>query len=1335
LFFPDDTITMQDAVTMLMRALGYTSANGRNMAYPTGYLADANGLRVRLIGSHVETEDFDLLANGVAPTDTITRNDMGMLLYNFLLSERYGIDIARNPISGLQETQIIYTQVLRTFGIERIVGYVTGVRNYAINLNVIADRDGTLVGFEGNAFGQRDSNNIEISSLQLARPITTTKAALGLEEYNSYEGALEILGKKVDVFRHVNPNDRRPLPATLVVGKKHDAAVAANRAVFNSDRDRVEALTLGAAGTETKDFNQRNGFYRKDLSLISNFYRLETTGIITGGYTLEMSKLLADIESGDVTKPADPPASFTPEQRAAREALIEEFEEDKKAAEEARTAAEASEFLLGRLIVGQSANIINYNLTFVDNGFGLDGKEEFFYIFQPYEIGYVTTMNANGQFRMAGPTPSGDGSWMGNQDDGRPFDPVSRLTGWELRGVNGAAAITPVQGSAYMYTRSGTERRDITIYRTLDILRGGNETGVLFNGREQHLMRFEGTGLPVTFARANRDRAMLAWEAALPTSELGARYRVFGDAGENEVGYFARRIVDGPDAVAEARYTRFGVVLPPSGTFSELTLHGRQVLRHTVMNASTGVTETLFLAAPGDRTAAVKFEPGSIIAMRGRNDNQIFEATAIYTNYTGLNGGIGATSGAIGTGTTVIQPAAGLQTGNWGAIEDPEAGTNTQERVVSAISANAYNDAPFNAAAINNPLGNEVFNNTHTRITLGNPPLRYTASNGAAFALSDSTRYVVIGHDGTSPGLGSVVAGRVNSVDAVSRALGTAGVWNIITVGTGSSANAGRAEFVFVIANRTALNVASLVSVPRLGIVIPNRDLPAIERTTNDGATVMLGHDSWGTNWRVVDVYDYVTNTIVRAATTDLFRMGTLVTIFDSTISGLVGAPGTFAEIGRASPIGTGNHTDLLSGLTRGVVANAAGLNGPTAIPAGYSDNATRTYAGAINSISSDRISVGGREYTLTPGSRANYVMVRAHGETDVNNNPANWTDGNVTIGWKLDALPTRNDSRAFLVTEGARAVVTTTREGDVQMLTIIYFSRLAPTDNDERRFLRNDINWLRRPVVTATGPNVVNDPNAHTLALLNDNNWKIVPDVELSPNTGVGNVQLFGNTLLVRAIVPNEAGISRLDTVPITLSNSNRDIIAAIPLDGTFRVASGVISSITLDSGLVRTAMGNEIPAVYGNIPVSVTGAAVSSPTTIRGGRVTLTNANATNMITVAATAGNLTITNGNDAKLEIAVGYRGIITLPGASNGGNVTVTGLPTGFVRDSSDSGVISAADASGTTSLITINSDNYSTPGLIVYRSNATSGATELLRITAPARAATTAALVLNFLEP
>ncbi len=99
-FSPEDGITLQDALTMVVRALGYGSAE-MDAGYPWKYIGKANELGLT-----------DGLNAGVSYTDVLNRGEMAQVLYNALFAVKAdGSSYADKFIAPAGETAVIITGV------------------------------------------------------------------------------------------------------------------------------------------------------------------------------------------------------------------------------------------------------------------------------------------------------------------------------------------------------------------------------------------------------------------------------------------------------------------------------------------------------------------------------------------------------------------------------------------------------------------------------------------------------------------------------------------------------------------------------------------------------------------------------------------------------------------------------------------------------------------------------------------------------------------------------------------------------------------------------------------------------------------------------------------------------------------------------------------------------------------------------------------------------------------------------------------------------------------------------------------------------------------------
>ncbi len=99
-FNPTGTITLQDAYTMVVRALGYEE-NGETLGYPFGYIEVAEKDEVAL------DEGLD---SAITATDELTRGDMAIILYNAFFAET-GVAEIVNKERELSDGSYVLEQV------------------------------------------------------------------------------------------------------------------------------------------------------------------------------------------------------------------------------------------------------------------------------------------------------------------------------------------------------------------------------------------------------------------------------------------------------------------------------------------------------------------------------------------------------------------------------------------------------------------------------------------------------------------------------------------------------------------------------------------------------------------------------------------------------------------------------------------------------------------------------------------------------------------------------------------------------------------------------------------------------------------------------------------------------------------------------------------------------------------------------------------------------------------------------------------------------------------------------------------------------------------------
>ena len=409
IFDPIGNITFAEAVTMLTRALGYTG-----LVYPTGFITKASDPDVRLIGEYA---DFPM-AN-VALNTPISRGQMAMLLWNFLLSERYQLEMVYNGEKKDWDTVRIGRPVLETFGITRTVGYVTAVPNWSANLTVFGlyktYTTDAKISLAGQALTSANTpfvvyTDICISPASVlpeynvvgdfvgyassAKPILTTMDKVGLSEYKA--DPLYLLGLKVTVYQdtRVNPEFNINIPA-IVNGTKYEIDIEEAEGANNPDAaNAVTALSLPFPPLGEEAVVDWGNFLARK---IPNLYMFG-----------EGDAVLSGIDTA---------------------------------------AAEANTIYLAQ----KANNKTNYRLELVDNGAIYDGTPEYFYIFRPFKVG-VVFVDDTGAKRFTTEVKSVD-----KVDANRPILHAANFKDEEIESVDAA--------KGYLYTYYGA---NLDIYAELD---------------------------------------------------------------------------------------------------------------------------------------------------------------------------------------------------------------------------------------------------------------------------------------------------------------------------------------------------------------------------------------------------------------------------------------------------------------------------------------------------------------------------------------------------------------------------------------------------------------------------------------------------------------------------------------------------------------------------------------------------------------------------------------------------------------------------------------------------------------------------------------------------
>jgi hypothetical protein len=419
---------------MLVRALGYTG-----LQFPHGYLSRANESRVRLIGPYVDTPGFGF-TNGSNLGQIVTRNDMAMLLYNFLISNFHTPVNVWNGVTGRYEPQNRILPVLHNFGITPIVGYIVGVENYAMNLNVVdyerthgvgsdAAPLGLMIGEDPISFTGTPqpigSNLVQIAySLQPPSPggtvwsvdpvtgslmssfspagaadayMSSTMANLGLVTPPEIAAAHPEmshrywLGIKVLVYaRSATARRDIVLPEAVVIGTRtltDNADHRVTNAAWHGDRDRltnIDTLTIDF-GTGTV-YNQAKSLSLRARGLAPNFnlYSWTRLGMLIPNRSIAGDNIMGGDAAHSVVTGTENAMIFH------------------------RDGGNDMEDQLARMIRGAMDNVNvsagipqtgNYQVWRVDNGTTRRDDPDFFYEFVPFQVG---VLNPQGGFMVDG---------------------------------------------------------------------------------------------------------------------------------------------------------------------------------------------------------------------------------------------------------------------------------------------------------------------------------------------------------------------------------------------------------------------------------------------------------------------------------------------------------------------------------------------------------------------------------------------------------------------------------------------------------------------------------------------------------------------------------------------------------------------------------------------------------------------------------------------------------------------------------------------------------------------------------------------------------------------
>ena len=187
-FAPDASVSYQDAVVMIMRALGYDriAQRAENGGYPTGYL--------KLASQYGVLKDAGFDNQAAAP-----RKVVAQLIFNSLTAPL--VDVSSYGVNVEDDKYLIYngkngtalrTLLTYTNDVLQIKATVTGTP--ASNQNLIKD-DGNKVAL--NVIGAYDYALVDV---QKAMGLTETNAAFAVEIYAGDTDVINALGETVELY-------------------------------------------------------------------------------------------------------------------------------------------------------------------------------------------------------------------------------------------------------------------------------------------------------------------------------------------------------------------------------------------------------------------------------------------------------------------------------------------------------------------------------------------------------------------------------------------------------------------------------------------------------------------------------------------------------------------------------------------------------------------------------------------------------------------------------------------------------------------------------------------------------------------------------------------------------------------------------------------------------------------------------------------------------------------------------------------------------------------------------------------------------------------------------
>ena len=644
-FDPEGEIMLQEAVTMLVRALGY---DNQGLSYPVGFLAKAKEIGL--------LEGFGLAA--LKADAIVSRGDMAALLYNYFQGNYYEVNLVWNTSSAKYVEMVSLKPVAEKFGITKIEGYVTAIEGASLPMWVedtyvssilgaggaVTDMNWVKIGINdpisvrnaanlGNGgfdiiiswvtpdvevvtknewittevlvggVKQEIAQSVSVSTNnRVVGHLRSNKAALGLDvDYKDLEGSRYLLGLKVVAYLD-SANRGIKLPAPIVEGTKTRAKTS------TVDGDVLEKD--GRFVMDGLSFTDADG--AKSTFVQYNLRAYDGIAYLNDNLTGNIGQARRD--EGDINYYTGYVFTTDTGRTMSARGLAENMY--------SRSVDQLNLVRLAQIIATKNADVGAMDIDVIDNGVNRDGSPNRYVIFTPYEARYIRDRDA-GNIR----TYRGNGSEVGVKENAVKLIDAAKYTSSAL--TNGKAYFINDQGE---YILVKQELVEITENNTLGFVTGttadtatfsvgvasaanpGSYGNVIVNFNDNNVKyrtlynrsniasvayTRSGTGNPNAYAIDQYDGFKLFTIAS-------AAYN-YGFVGQNTGTFLIYRDKD-VDNKADRRY---GYVMSEGG--SQTYVNGQSAVMYQVHNIKTGAPEIIYDVTP---LTVVPYKAGAHISYR-----------------------------------------------------------------------------------------------------------------------------------------------------------------------------------------------------------------------------------------------------------------------------------------------------------------------------------------------------------------------------------------------------------------------------------------------------------------------------------------------------------------------------------------------------------------------------------------------------------------------------------------------------------------------------------------------------------------------------------------------